>query len=152
MDEMELIPSSLTDSTLESYLGKVTSRSKVIYWIIIGFVAFGLVTLPLLYVDISVQTRGFFQSEIEKQFIYAPFQGKVVFTAIKNGREVNKGDTLFIIDAETIRTQVEAVVIEYLAIILRFMIWKSLFWMSTLILVMGLRIFLQRGTMLNFQI
>jgi multidrug resistance efflux pump len=109
MDEMELIPSSLTDSTLESYLGKVTSRSKVIYWIIIGFVAFGLVTLPLLYVDISVQTRGFFQSEIEKQFIYAPFQGKVVFTAIKNGREVNKGDTLFIIDTETIRTQVETV-------------------------------------------
>ena len=59
--------------------------------------------------DISVQARGFFQSEIERQFIYAPFQGKVVFTSIENGREVNKGDTLFIIDTETIKAQREAV-------------------------------------------
>lgn len=106
---MELIPSSMTESTLESYIGKVSTRSMIIYWIIIGFVVFGLVILPLVHVDISVQARGFFQSEIEKQFIYAPFQGKVVFTSIENGREVDKGDTLFVIDTETINTQKEAV-------------------------------------------
>ena len=110
MNDMELIPSSMTDGTLESYLGKVSSRSKIIYWIIIGFVAIGLAILPLVHVDISVQARGFFQSEIEKQFIYSPFQGKVIFTSIKNGREVNKNDTLFIIDAETIKAQKEAVI------------------------------------------
>ena len=110
MNDMELIPSSMTDATLESYLGKVSSRSKIIYWIIIGFVAIGLAILPLIHVDISVQARGFFQSEIEKQFIYSPFQGKVIFTSIKNGREVNKDDTLFIIDAETIKAQKEAVI------------------------------------------
>ncbi len=109
MNYMELIPSSMTDITLESYIGKVSTRSKIIYWIIIGFVAFGMVILPLVHVDISVQARGFFQSEIERQFIYAPFQGKVVFTSVENGREVNKGDTLFIIDTETIKTQKEAV-------------------------------------------
>lgn len=109
MTIMELIPSSMTDSTLESYLGRVSSRSKVIYWIIIGFVAIGLAILPLVHVDISVQARGFFQSEIEKQFIYSPFQGKVIFTSVKNGREVNKNDTLFIIDTETIKAQKEAV-------------------------------------------
>ncbi len=109
MTIMELIPSSMIDSTLESYLGRVSSRSKVIYWMIIGFVAIGLAILPLVHVDISVQARGFFQSEIEKQFIYSPFQGKVIFTSVKNGREVNKNDTLFIIDTETIKAQKEAV-------------------------------------------
>jgi membrane fusion protein, peptide pheromone/bacteriocin exporter len=109
MHYMELIPSSMTDSTLESYLGKISSRSKIIYWIIIGFVTCGLAILPFIHVDISVQARGFFQSEIEKQVIYSPFQGKVIFTSVKNGREVNKDDTLFIIDAETVKAQKEAI-------------------------------------------
>jgi len=106
---MELIPSSMTDSTLESYLGKVSSRSKIIYWIIIGFATSGLAILPFVHVDISVQTRGFFQSEIEKQVIYSPFQGKVIYTSVKIGREVNKDDTLFIIDAETVKAQKDAI-------------------------------------------
>ena len=45
---------------------------------------------------------------MEKQIIYTPFQGKVIFTSIRNGERVLKGDTLFIIDSETIRTQQSA--------------------------------------------
>lgn len=71
-------------------------------------VIIGISILPFIYVDVSVQARGFFQSEIEKQIIYAPFHGKIVFTSVKNGNEVSKGDTLFIIDSETTKAQQNA--------------------------------------------
>lgn len=102
---MDLIPSTLAGFTLESYLAKITTRSRIIYWIIIGVVVFCIALLPFIYVDVSVQARGYFQTDIEKQIVYAPFQGKIIFTSIRNGERVIKGDTLLIIDSETIRAQ-----------------------------------------------
>ena len=95
---------------METYLIKIATRSRIIYWIIIGVVVFGIAVLPFIYVDVSVQARGYFQSDIEKQVVFTPFQGKVVFTSIRNGDRVAKGDTLLVIDSETIRAQKAALI------------------------------------------
>ena len=105
---MDLLPFSLTSQCLESYFIKITSRSKIIYWIIILMVISGIVILPFIYVDVAVQARGYFQSDIEKQVVYIPYQGKIVFTSIRNGVRVTKGDTLLIIESETIRARQNA--------------------------------------------
>lgn len=65
----------------------------------------GIAILPFIYVDVSVQARGYFQSDIEKQIVYTPFQGKIIYTSIRNGEAVTKGDTLLVINSETIRAQ-----------------------------------------------
>ena len=80
---MDLIPYSLTSLCLESYFIRITSGSRIIYWIIIGMIITGIALLPFIYVDVSVQARGYFQSDIEKQVVYTPFQGRVVFTSIQ---------------------------------------------------------------------
>jgi HlyD family secretion protein len=67
-----------------------------------------IIILPFIYTDVSVQARGYFQSDIEKQIVYTPYQGKIIFISIKNGDRVTKGDTLFIIESETIRAQQNA--------------------------------------------
>lgn len=105
---MDIIPSSLSGYTLESYLPKITTRSKIIYWIIICMVFLGVVILPFIYVDVSVMAPGFFQSDIEKQVISAPFPGKVIFSSLHSGKKVQRGDTLLIIDSETIRARQES--------------------------------------------
>jgi len=105
---MNLIPYSVTTLCLESYFIKITSRSKIIYWIIIGIIISGIAVLPFIYVDVSVQARGYFQSEIEKQIVYTPFHGRVVFASFHNGDKVKKGDTLLIIESEAIRAQQSA--------------------------------------------
>lgn len=102
---MELIPFSISESSLESYLIRITTRSRIIYWIILGMILSGIAILPFIYVDVSVQARGYFQSDIEKQVIYTPIQGKIIYTSIRNGGIIKKGDTLLIIDTETIRAQ-----------------------------------------------
>jgi len=65
----------------------------------------GIAILPFIYVDVSVQARGYFQSDIEKQFVYTPSQGKIIYNSLHDGGAVKKGDTLLIIDTETIRAQ-----------------------------------------------
>jgi len=69
----------------------------------------GIAMLPFIYVDVSVQARGYFQSDIERQVIYAPYQGKIVFSSIHNGDRVIKGDTLIVTDSETSRYQQTAI-------------------------------------------
>jgi membrane fusion protein, peptide pheromone/bacteriocin exporter len=105
---MDLIPFSLTGHCLESYFIKITTRSRIIYWIIISIIITGIVILPFIYVDVSVQARGYFQSDIEKQVVYTPFQGKVIYISIRNGVKVNKGDTLLVIDAGGMKAQKDA--------------------------------------------
>lgn len=102
---MELIPFSISESSLESYLIRITIRSRIIYWIIIGMILIGIALLPFIYVDVSVQARGYFQSDIEKQVVYTPIQGKIIYTSIRNGGTIKKGDTLLVIDTETIKAQ-----------------------------------------------
>jgi multidrug resistance efflux pump len=106
---MDPIPSAIVDYTLESYLTRVKTKSRIIYWIIIIIIISGIAILPLVSVDVAVKTRGFFQSEISKQVVYAPFHGKVIYSSVKDGREVNRGDTLLIIDSETTRAQKKAI-------------------------------------------
>jgi len=107
---MDIIPFSLTGLCLENYFIKITTRSKIIYWIIIVIVLSGIAILPFVYVDVSVQARGYFQSEIEKQVVFTPFQGKVIYSSISNGDKVAKGDTLLVIDSEGIRAQQSALI------------------------------------------
>ena len=99
---MELIPFSISEYCLETYLIRITTRSRIIYWIIIVMILVAIAILPFIYVDVSVQARGFFQSDIEKQVVYIPLQGKIIYTSIHSGGSVNKGDTLLIIDTESI--------------------------------------------------
>ena len=102
---MDLIPFSLTGNCLENYFIRISSRSKIIYWIIILIVIIAIAVLPFIYVDVSVQARGYFQSDIEKQVVYTPFQGKIFFSSVHNGDHVKKGDTLLIIESETLKAQ-----------------------------------------------
>jgi multidrug resistance efflux pump len=102
---MDLIPFSISELSLETYMVRITTKSKIIYWIVIGIIITGIALLPFIYVDVSVQARGYFQSDIEKQIIVAPFQGKVIRASLKNGDTFKKGDTLLVIDAESVKAQ-----------------------------------------------
>jgi multidrug resistance efflux pump len=107
---MELIPFSISEFTIEAYLIKVTTRSRIIYWLIIGMILSAIAVLPLVYVDVTVQARGYFQSEIEKQMVYTPFQGRISSISLHNGESVSLGDTLFIIETESIKAQQSSII------------------------------------------
>lgn len=106
---MELLPKEWSEKILADYLCRVTTRSKVIYWILIVLVITALISFPFIYVDVAVRARGFFQSGIERQPILAPCSGRVIYTEIINGKEVSQGDTMMIIGSEAISAELSSV-------------------------------------------
>jgi membrane fusion protein, peptide pheromone/bacteriocin exporter len=108
MSNIQLLPSALTSFTIEVYVNTISTKSKIIYWVVILSIVLFLALLPFIYVDVTVQARGYFQADIEKQTIYTPFQGRVVFSPLKNGNRVQEGDTLLIMDTETARLRQNA--------------------------------------------
>jgi multidrug resistance efflux pump len=106
---MGIIPFPNSECGLENYVIKISCKSRIIYWLIIGIIVSGLGILPFIYVDVSVQARGFFQSDIEKQLIVSPYQGRILNNSISEGMHVEKGDTLLIIDSEPLRALMKSV-------------------------------------------
>ncbi len=107
---MKIIPVTEGKEFAEFYLFRINPGIRIIYLLILVSVVAVLCCLPFIYVDISIQARGFLQPGIEKQTLYAPAGGKIKYTSIKSGSKVRKGDTLFIIDSETIKAQREALI------------------------------------------
>lgn len=102
---MELIPFSISESSLEAFLIKISTSSRIIYWIIIITIIGGISLLPFIYTDVTVQARGYFQSDIEKQVISTAIQGKVIFASVRNGKKVKKGDTLVLLETESLKAR-----------------------------------------------
>jgi membrane fusion protein, peptide pheromone/bacteriocin exporter len=105
---MELLPDSVINNSMEVYSSRISRKSRVIYMIIIVSLVATLVSLPLIYVDISIQARGLFQADIEKQIITAPVNGRVVFSTIRTGDIVEAGDTIFVMDTAGLEAQLNA--------------------------------------------
>ncbi len=97
---MDLFPASVTERTVEVYSARISAKSKIIYLIIILSIILALVSLPLVYTDITIQARGLFQSPIERQSVTAPIHGRVTRTYMKQGVSVAVGDTLLVIGSE----------------------------------------------------
>lgn len=106
---MEFIPKELIDKVLESYLSVVSTRSRSVYWLILIILLVLLGSLPFIFVDVAVRAGGYFQSDIERQVIYSPCNGKVLTNSIRAGTRVDKGDTLLIIGSETLKAELAAI-------------------------------------------
>lgn len=105
---MDLIPSRFTENSIESYLIKVTSRSRIIYWIVIISALSGIFMLPFVKVDVSVNARGSFQTGVNNKVVYTPCQGKVIYSSVEEGKIISMGDTLLIIRSEALNARKEA--------------------------------------------
>lgn len=107
--DIGIIPFSVAQNSMEGYLFRITVKSKAIYWSVTLLVFFVLASLPFIYVDVSVNVTGYFQPPLEKQTIFTISDGKVTFTSIMEGKHVNYGDTLLMLDSEPIKAQALAI-------------------------------------------
>ena len=67
-----LLPNEFIENSIETYIYRYTTSSQRIYWIVLAAVAITLVSLPFIYVDISVQGGGVIRPVAEKTEIKSP--------------------------------------------------------------------------------
>ena len=91
---MTLLPSELISNSIDAYISKHPTKSQKIYWVVLAAVVAVIISLPFIYVDVSVQDVGIIRPAAEKTEIKSPITEFVDSIFISEGSKVNMGDTI----------------------------------------------------------
>ena len=101
----QLFPPEIIENTVECYHARISTRSKAIYGLILLMILLVLVSLPLVEVDISSQSRGLIRSPYENTTIQSALYGEVISYRMLENKTVKKGDTLIILNSDKLNEQ-----------------------------------------------
>jgi HlyD family secretion protein len=65
-EKSQILPLGFMETTHEAYLPKVSAKGQLIYCTLLGLVIVTLISLPFIYVDISVRSMGEIRAISEK--------------------------------------------------------------------------------------
>lgn len=102
----QLFPPEILENTVECYHARISTRSKVIYGLILLMILIVFISLPLVYVDISSQSRGVIRSPYENTTIQSALYGEVISYRMLENKTVQKGDTLIILNSDKLNEQI----------------------------------------------
>lgn len=91
---MPLLPPEFIKHSMDVYIDKHTTKSQKIYWIVLAAILAAIISLPFIYVDVSVQDRGVIRPLAEKTELKAPVSEFVDSVYVKEGTFLSRGDTL----------------------------------------------------------
>ena len=89
-----ILPPDWIENSVETYIYQHTTKSQVIYWVVLASIILTLVLMPFVYVDISIQSNGSIRPATEKTDIKATISGIINEVYIKEGQKVRKGELL----------------------------------------------------------
>jgi membrane fusion protein, peptide pheromone/bacteriocin exporter len=102
----QLFPPEIIENTVECYHARISTRRKAIYGLILVMILLVFVSLPLVQVDISSQSRGVIRSPYENTTIQSALYGEVISYRLLENKAVQKGDTLIILNSDKLNEQV----------------------------------------------
>lgn len=106
--ETKIFPSAILNNSVEVYDSQIRIRSKVIYLIALGLILLAQASLPLIVVDVAVQTRGTFQSSIQRNPVQIATGGRLESWNLSENQEVKQGDVLAVIRGEQLNLEMSA--------------------------------------------
>ena len=89
-----LLPNEWIENSIETYIYQHTTKSQIIYWVVLLAITAVVVALPFVYVDISVQGSGVVRPVAEKAEITSSITEYVDSVFVREGAQVRKGDIL----------------------------------------------------------
>jgi len=102
----QIFPPEIIENTVECYHARISTRSKAIYGLILVMILSVFVSLPLVQVDISSQSRGVIRSPYENTTIQSALYGEVTLYRMLENKMVQKGDTLIILNCDKLNEQI----------------------------------------------
>jgi HlyD family secretion protein len=94
------------ENSIENLILKNRVRSLSFYWTVILLLLCFIVSLPFIYVDVSSQATGFIRPLGDNVPVISLVSGNVQKINLKNNKTVLKGDTLLMINPQSINSQV----------------------------------------------
>ena len=90
----ELLPTEWVSDSVDTYLYQKRPKRQVIYTVMLAAVSAAIISLPFVYVDITVQSSGFVRPNGEISVITAPMTETVERVSAKEGDKLRKGDEI----------------------------------------------------------
>lgn len=103
----KIFPPAIINQSVEVYDSHISVRSKAIYLLFLGILLAAIIALPLIYVDIAVQSRGTFQSALQRNSLMSSVGGRLETWNLKENQKVKKGDVLAVIRGEVLNLEMQ---------------------------------------------
>lgn len=103
----KIFPPAIINQSVEVYDSHISVRSKAIYLLFLGILLAAIIALPLIYVDIAVQSRGTFQSALQRNSLMSSVGGRLEIWNLKENQKVKKGDVLAVIRGEVLNLEMQ---------------------------------------------
>jgi len=94
-----IFPKEIIEHTAEAHFARFNKKIKSIYLLVIILIVSILVTLPVVNVEITRQSRGAVRSLYENNTVVSFLYGQVTENRLFENKKVNIGDTLLVLDA-----------------------------------------------------
>ena len=104
-----MFPATIIHNTVEIYDSRISVRSRVIYMILVCMLVAFCAVLPLIYVDVAVQTQGTFQSSLQRNSIMTSVGGRLETWNLFENQKVEKGEVLAIVRGEEINLEIKGI-------------------------------------------
>ncbi len=89
-----ILPKEWINNSIETYIYHHTTKSQMIYWVVLLAITVAIIALPLIYIDISVQARGTIRPISEKSEITSSVTELVDTVYTHEGAKIKKGDLI----------------------------------------------------------
>ena len=89
-----LLPNEWIENSIETYIYQRTTKSQIIYWMVLLAVTATLIALPFVYVDISIQGNGIVRPVAEKAEVVSSVTEFVDSVYVREGEQIRKGDII----------------------------------------------------------
>lgn len=89
-----LLTDNWIENNIETYLCQHTPKSPFIYWIILISLSAFIISLPYMYIDLSVQGNGIIRPVTEKTEIKSTVTELVDSVYVKEGEYIKEGDVI----------------------------------------------------------
>ena len=101
-----IFPQEILDFSKEVYINHISKKNKIIYFAVTLSVFAVLVSLPFIYIDISIQAQGVIRSNLEKNKITSSVNAKILKINIAENKFVEKNEVLIILDHSALSAKI----------------------------------------------
>lgn len=100
MKNKPLFPKEFIKASLENYTCEIRKVGLSIFQALLIVVVLGIISLPLISVDISESLQGNIDTDLDHFILSAPVSGQVMVNEIAESKLVKSGDTLLLINTD----------------------------------------------------
>lgn len=105
--DKKIFPFQMVNPSVEALNARHSKRSTVIYWAILLMLIGAFISMPFISVEVNTRSRGMIRSDLSNNQLVAAVSGQLQAVFIENNQAVQVGDTLLILNSNTVQEQID---------------------------------------------